>query len=324
MHITGFVTISVLFTVLLTGCGESSAPVAHAAPEPAKPEVGPKPAPKPAVTPAISTAGILAPARIVAVGDLHADLNNAVATLQLAGILDAEQKWSGGDTVFVQTGDLTDRGPDSKELIDLMRRLGPEAQAAGGQVVSLLGNHETMNMLGDLRYVTPEDFAHFGGRAARKEAFALDGAYGAWLLQQNAVAKVNDTVFVHGGVHPRWADTGIDGTNEAVRSALQGGPPDVLGTDGPLWLRAYVQLPEADACGPLQQALTTMGATRMVVGHTTRRDGKIQTRCSGRLHVIDIGIADHYGGNLGAWELIEGDARALYPTGPVDLEDPPK
>lgn len=324
MHITGTPTTPVLLTLMLLGCGDSSAPVAHAAPPAPAAEVVPAAPKAPQVAPAVSTAGISAPARIVAVGDLHADLDNAVATLKLAGILDADNKWSGGNTVFVQTGDLTDRGPDSKELIDLMRRLIPEAEAAGGRVVSLLGNHETMNMLGDLRYVTDEDFAHFGGRAARKQAFALDGAYGAWLLQQNAVAKVNDTVFVHGGVHPRWATTGIDGTNDAVRSALQGGPPDVLGTDGPLWLRAYVQLPEADACGPLKEALTTMGATRMVVGHTTRRDGRIQTRCEGRLHVIDIGIADHYGGNLGAWELIDGDSRAIYPSGPVDLEDPPK
>ena len=60
----------------------------------------------------------------------------------------------------------------------------------------------------------------------------------------------------------------------------------------------------------------------MVVGHTTRSDGKVESRCGGRLLVIDIGIADHYGANLGAIELTDDDARALYPSGTVDLVDP--
>jgi hypothetical protein len=83
-----------------------------------------------------------------------------------------------------------------------------------------------------------------------------------------------------------------------------------------------VQAPEADACPALEKALKALGATRMVVGHTTRRDGKVASRCDGRLAVIDIGIADHYGAHLGGWRSDAGDARAVYPTGTVDLPDP--
>ena len=72
----------------------------------------------------------------------------------------------------------------------------------------------------------------------------------------------------------------------------------------------------------LGQSLAALDAKRMVVGHTTQSSGRILSRCGGRLLVIDIGISDHYGAHLGALELTNDDARALYPEGPVDLEDP--
>ena len=87
-----------------------------------------------------------APRRIVAVGDLHADLDNALAILKLAGLVDETGAWAGGDTIFVQTGDVTDRGADSKEIIELLMRLQKQAPASGGRVVPVLGNHEIMNL----------------------------------------------------------------------------------------------------------------------------------------------------------------------------------
>lgn len=260
---------------------------------------------------------------MVAVGDLHGDLDNALAALALAGIVDESGRWIGGDAVLVQTGDTTDRGPDSKPILDLLKRLSTEAEAAGGRVVALVGNHEAMNMVGDWRYVHPGDVEAFGGIEARRRAFAPDGEYGGWLVERGFVATVGDTVFVHGGITPDWARKGVDGINAAAREALRTGQGAVLGPEGPLWYRGYVQEPESVACTRLATSLEALGARRMVVGHTTRRDGRIQERCNGRLYVIDIGIAEHYGGHVGALEILDGDARALYPSGVVDLEDPP-
>ena len=73
-----------------------------------------------------------ASARIVAIGDLHGDLDNALDVLRLAGLVDDRGAWTGGSTTLVQTGDTTDRGPDSRGVMDLMRRLQQEATAAGG------------------------------------------------------------------------------------------------------------------------------------------------------------------------------------------------
>jgi hypothetical protein len=99
--------------------------------------------------------------RIVAVGDIHGAFDALVETLQEADIIDDELAWSGGSTHFVSTGDLLDRGPDSRRVMDLIIRLEHEARSAGGRVHLVLGNHEVMNLIGDLRYVADEEYAAF-------------------------------------------------------------------------------------------------------------------------------------------------------------------
>jgi hypothetical protein len=289
----------------------------------ASPAPPPPPAPAPAAPPPVPRA---APAAVpvYALGDLHGDLDNAIATLRIAGLVDEKGHWTGGTAILVQTGDVVDRGPDSKALLAWLRALTGEASAAGGQVVALLGNHEVMNLRGDWRYVAPEDLAAYGGEDARRAAFAKDGADGAWLRTLPAVAQVGDSVFLHGGLRPGWARGGLDALNARIRAAIDDPMEDAaLGEAGPLWYRGYVNDPEDTACAELRQALDALGARRMVVGHTTRRDGKVEARCGGALLVEDIGISDGYGSHLGLVEIRPGsDAVADYPTGPADLPDP--
>ena len=263
------------------------------------------------------------PARLVAVGDLHGDSAATLSVLRLAGLVDAAGAWSGGEAVLVQTGDTVDRGPDSKGVLDTLMRLQKEALKAGGKVIAVVGNHEAMNMLGDLRYVSPEDTAGFGGAEARAAEFAPTGRYGHWFLENDAVVQLGDTVFAHGGVSARFAPKGAAALSKAVKAALVGaGPLDVLGDEGPLWYRGYLLAEEPLACAELDQALTAMGAARLVVGHTTQKTGKIAARCGGKLLGIDTGISAHYGTHLAALQIASGDAKALYPGGPEDLPDP--
>ena len=114
--------------------------------------------------------------RIVAVGDVHGSYEGLFGILRTAGIIDARARWSGGRAILVQTGDVLDRGPDSRKALDLLRRLEREAERAGGRVYPLLGNHEFMRMIWDWRYVSAEELAAF--RAAdssdfRERAFAM-------------------------------------------------------------------------------------------------------------------------------------------------------
>ena len=197
--------------------------------------------------------------RIVAVSDIHGAYQPMVATLRNAGVLDADLGWSGGSTHLVIVGDILDRGPDSRDVMDLLMRLEGEAEAAGGMVHVLVGNHEAMNLVGDLRYVSREEFAAFAaeetaeeragwlskyaetkgagcdvsdeirrefddrfpaGFFAHRREFEADGKYGTWLLTQPMIVVVNGTAFVHGGLSPMIAEIGLDGVNEELAGDL--------------------------------------------------------------------------------------------------------
>ena len=120
------------------------------------------------------------PARVVVVADVHGAYDELTALLQVAGVVDRELNWSGRDTTLVSLGDLLDRGPSSRKVMDLMMRLQRDAPASGGAVHVVLGNHEAMNLTGDLRYVSAQEYAAFAPdepdaeRAAAYERFAME------------------------------------------------------------------------------------------------------------------------------------------------------
>jgi len=196
--------------------------------------------------------------RVVAISDVHGAYDAMVGTLGNAGILDETLHWSAGSTHLVITGDLLDRGPDSRRVMDLVMSMEPEAESAGGAVHLLLGNHEVMNLVGDLRYVSVEEYAAFAdeespaerdrwfriyydqkamvtdeaalrakfdenrppGFFAHRRAFRADGLYGKWLLSKPMIVVVNDTAYVHGGLAPVIAEIGLDGVNGKMKSEL--------------------------------------------------------------------------------------------------------
>lgn len=108
-----------------------------------------------------------APARIVAVGDLHGDYDAWSAIARAAGLTDAKGRWAAGATTLVQMGDVADRGPDSLKIIRDLMRLEREASKRGGKVIALVGNHEAMNMTGDLRYVHAGEYRAFVDRESK-------------------------------------------------------------------------------------------------------------------------------------------------------------
>jgi hypothetical protein len=122
---------------------------------------GERPVRAQAAKPGASPCDIQTTERVVAVGDIHGAFDNFVAILRAAQFIDNRNRWIGRRAVLVQTGDILDRGPDSRKAIDLLRRMERDAQRAGGRVVSLLGNHELMRLISDWRYVSQGEIEAF-------------------------------------------------------------------------------------------------------------------------------------------------------------------
>lgn len=277
--------------------------------------------------------------RIVAIADLEGNYDKFTDMLRTAGVIDANNRWIGGQTNLVQLGDIPDRGPNTRMIMDLLMQLEPQAQRAGGRVHALIGNHEAMNVTGDLRYVHPGEYAAFAtprsermrdqyyqqyvralrrnppagglpvfdaayraqwnqeyplGWVEHRQAWSPRGRYGRWIASHNAVIRLNDTLFLHGGLGPSFAAAPRAGMNAAVSTSLRGRTSstfaDILDNqEGPLWYRGLSQNPEATETAHLENVLRSQGVARVVVGHT-KVTSTVLPRFNGRVLVADIAV----------------------------------
>jgi hypothetical protein len=103
------------------------------------------------------------PDRLIAIGDLHGDLQALKGALRVAGVLHARRDvWIGGSTVVVQVGDQLDRGDDELAILALIRKLQVQARSAGGALHVLLGNHEHLaSTTQGFRYATQGTYENF-------------------------------------------------------------------------------------------------------------------------------------------------------------------
>jgi hypothetical protein len=316
---------------LLAACQKAAPPEnaseAARAPEARRPPASPPPAASAAAAPVDADPSYHYPGadRIVAIGDLHGDLAATRNALRLAGATDAQDRWVGGKLVVVQTGDELDRGDSDRQIVELFDKLADAAEAAGGRVRPLIGNHEAMNVSADFRYVTPGGFAAFAdtdtshvpravlesfpvtarGRAA---AFLPGGPFARRLGERDTIAVVGDTVFVHGGVTVDHVRYGIGRLNREVKRWMDGSgapPAPISEPEGPVWTRRYSEDRAGIDCEGLRAALSAVGAKRMVVGHTPHEEG-ISAACDGRVWRIDTGLSSYYGGPAQVLE-IRGD-----------------
>jgi hypothetical protein len=206
--------------------------------------------------------------RLIAIGDIHGDFHDFALLLKRVGLVEAQNHWSGGKLTLVQTGDLIDRGPQGRQVMELLMSLEKEATGSGGHVLVLLGNHEVMNILGDLRYVPPENYASFADGESEKrrktayqeyaawytshtellsaitepqlalseeqwmakhpngfleyrEAMGPEGKYGKWLREHSAMAKIGDTIFLHGGIAPSVVSLSLEKINSQIRDEIE-------------------------------------------------------------------------------------------------------
>jgi hypothetical protein len=311
--------------------------------------------------------------RIVAIGDLEGAYEKWVDMLRTAQLIDAEGDWIGGRAHLVQLGDIPDRGPNSRAIMDHLMRLERQAQRSGGQVHALIGNHEAMNVQGDLRYVHPGEYAAFATRNSprardrfyrryidqvrasppagglptideafrqrfdaehplgwveHRQAWAPTGAYGRWVAGHNSVIRINDTLFLHGGIGPAFASVDRATMNRAIQAALNGQPLEgyadiVTNEQGPLWYRGLSQNDEATEAANLEAVLAQHGVRRIVVGHT-KLAPLVVPRFGGRVLVADIAVPRGHS-DPHAFVIIEGDQATAVHRGtrvPIDAATP--
>lgn len=143
--------------------------------------------------------------RVIAIGDIHGAIDEFKSILKRTGLTGADGRWAGGRAQLIQTGDYVDRGEGTRAVLDLLMALEPQAKSAGGRALSLLGNHEAMNLIGDTRDVTREIFATFTdgqSEARRQAAWAQYAAIGA--ARQ---AKGETVPVVYGQTREAWLTT---------------------------------------------------------------------------------------------------------------------
>ncbi len=308
--------------------------------------------------------------RIVAVGDLHGDFENYLATLRAAGIVDKKGNWSGGATHLVQTGDIPDRGPDTAKIIEHIRTLAKQARRKGGHVHNLIGNHEAMNVYGDLRYVSEGEYEAFVTRrsaglrdryfelymksfeAQDPESFAVlpedfrnrwnashplgwvehrqawdpswnpDGEFATWVLDNKVAVRINDNLFVHGGISGFYCRNSLASLTEKVSDELRNFDPGssrILQDEfGPLWYRGLAGVEPAAPPETVDAILDHHGARRIVIGHTPTR-GVVWPRYDGKVVMIDTGIAQVYGGYPGYLEISSDGVFGGYREGKLPL-----
>lgn len=243
--------------------------------------------------------------RFLAISDIHGEYDALVDFLERAGVVDSTGRWSWGDGHLVVVGDVVDRGAGVTECLWFLHRLEQEAELAGGHVHLTLGNHEMMVMRDDLRYVN-EKYTNGIVRSVGvryQDLYGPEMELGRWLRSKPFVLKLNDVVFVHGGIAPQVVarGLGIDTLNAIGRANLDMSsvaftfsdlPSLVLGSSGPLWYRGYLTaragLYPAATPEEFDAVLEFYGAGAIVVGHTDI--GQVMRLREGRLLAIDVSL----------------------------------
>src|SRR5688572_786811 len=237
------------------------------------------------------------PEKLLALSDIEGTIDALMALLRAGGVVDEGLNWTFGKGHVVFVGDMFDRGLHVTECLWLLYELEARAAAAGGAVHFVLGNHEVMNLTGDLRYVRKKYRENAGLLGEKLEdLYTKRTVLGRWLRSRNAIQQIGDHLFVHGGVSRSIAQSKptLQEMNDALRKALMADAwrkpkerPLTFVTDGEtglLWYRGYLKDPIDEK--EMDAILAAYGVKRIVVGHTIVPD--VGFALGGRVLALDV------------------------------------
>jgi diadenosine tetraphosphatase ApaH/serine/threonine PP2A family protein phosphatase len=223
------------------------------------------------------------PSRLLVASDFEGQFEAFTSLMQANGVLDAQLHWRFGKGHVVLVGDLVDRGPNVLPLLWLVYRMEAEAQAAGGALHYVLGNHEQMLLTGQTRYLHPKYLETL--RLAGQPHQALwdeHSELGRWLRSKPVLLRVGDHLFAHGGISPEVLALRptLEQVDRSAATAFAQDPRTLTDARakallwdrrGLLWYRGLAmdmpEIPMAPAAH-VQQVLRHFGVRHVVIGHT--------------------------------------------------------
>ena len=270
--------------------------------------------------------------RIIVIGDLHGDIAMLCSCLYMANIIDTNMEWIAEprNTVVVQIGDQLDslnrdnteeweKLPDIK-LLQFTDQLDVIAKKKGGRFISLLGNHEIMNIFGNFSYVSENSMEKSGGEYNRLMKFLPGAAYAKLLAKRPAILKIGKILFCHAGLLPHHLDlvnNDLNKINEIIRKQLEDDPnisiedrqktlPLYVDGDSILWNRHYVNNINEESDAMLTNILQRTNTHAMVIGHNTIPH--IASMYNYKLWIVDVGLSRAYTNNsLEVLEIINNN-----------------
>lgn len=220
--------------------------------------------------------------KLFVVSDIEGNFRALRRLLLANGVIDPDFNWTWGNGHLVLTGDFVDRGDMQNEVLWFIYALEDKAKAAGGYVHYILGNHEIMNMSGDLRYLNPKYTAHAALLHERfVSLYGENAELGRWLRTKNVIEKIGDILFCHGGISApvNRLDLSTGRINKLVRpyyadttSSFNSVQTELLYSDyGPFWYRGYYYGSKASPA-QVDSTLWLYKVKYIATGHTVIAD----------------------------------------------------
>ncbi|KQC00134.1 metallophosphoesterase [Pedobacter sp. Hv1] len=221
--------------------------------------------------------------KMLFISDVEGEFTGFRALLLANGVIDQKYNWKFGTGKLIICGDLFDRGKEVTEVLWLLYKLEQDAKAAGGYVHTILGNHDIMNLSGDIRYVDPRylEMAKIVG-LTYTDFFAADTELGRWLRTKNIIEKIGDNLCAHAGIAPQINTLAMPIAqindkcrpyyDKAKRLASVGEADPTIASffnskTSLFWYRGYFVEPKATE-EEVNATLSIFGVKRIVVGHT--------------------------------------------------------
>lgn len=270
--------------------------------------------------------------RVVVIGDLHGDISTLCSCLYMTNIINSNLEWIAqpSNTIVVQIGDQVDSLSRNEvnqnwekisdySLIKFTDRIDEIAKKKGGRFISLIGNHEIMNVLNCFEYVSELSMRKSGGHYGRSKKFSPGGELAKILAKRPVIQKIGPLLFCHAGLLPHHlnvVNSNIGYINSLMNKYLMGVQLSdaekkilvvlFLDDNSILWNRKYLtNINDPDSKNLLNYVLHKTNSKHMIIGHNSLQH--ITSLYDMKLWITDVGLSRAFPNNsIEVLEILNG------------------